>query len=339
MKAKGITLLAIESSCDDTSAAVIQDGKVLANIIASQKIHEEWGGVVPELASRAHQQSIIPVVDAALKKANVKKTELDAIAYTGGPGLLGSLMVGSSFAKSMALALDLPSLAVHHMKAHVLAHFIDEPKPKFPFLCLTVSGGHTQIVVVKDYLDMEIIGSTIDDAAGEAFDKCAKIFGLTYPGGPQVDKLAQQGNGNAFKFTEPKVGKFDFSFSGLKTAVLYFVQNETKKNEHFVKENLADLCASVQKTIVSILIKKLVMAAESLEIKQVAIAGGVSANSLLRSELLALEKKGYTSFIPEFQYCLDNAGMIAMTAHFQYLEGDFAAINFEPRARWSIERK
>lgn len=337
MEAKAITLLAIESSCDDTSAAVIKDGKVLANIIASQKIHSEWGGVVPELASRAHQQNIVPVVDMALKKAGVKKSELDAIAYTGGPGLMGSLMVGSSFAKAMALALDIPSIAVHHMKAHILAHFIDEPKPKFPFLCLTVSGGHTQIVLVKDYLEMKIIGSTIDDAAGEAFDKCAKIFGLDYPGGPMVDKLAKNGNPNAFQFTKPKVSEFDFSFSGLKTAVLYFVQKQSKENENFLAENLEDLCASLQKTIVEILLSKLEHAANSLNIQEIAIAGGVSANSLLRSELQALEKKGFSTYIPELEFCLDNAGMIAITAHFQYQKGLFSNLSFEPRARWSIE--
>lgn len=337
MKAKSITLLAIESSCDDTSAAIIKDGKILANIVSSQAIHSDWGGIVPELASREHQQNIIPVVDAAFKKANVKKTELNAVAYTGGPGLMGSLMVGTSFAKSMALSLNVPSIAVHHMKAHVLAHFIDEPKPQFPFLCLTVSGGHTQIVLVKDYLDMEIIGSTIDDAAGEAFDKCAKTFGLTYPGGPLIDKLAQTGNPLAFKFTEPKVDGYNFSFSGLKTAVLYFVQKQEKENPNFIKENLNDLAASLQRTIVNILMKQFLKAAKDLKIKHLAVAGGVSANSLLRSELMATKNKGFTPFIPDFQYCLDNAGMIAITAHYQYLQQDFASIDYEPKARWSIE--
>lgn len=336
MKAKNITLLAIESSCDDTSAAVIQNGKVLANVIASQAIHTEWGGVVPELASRAHQENIVPVVDGALKKANVKKEEITAIAFTGGPGLLGSLLVGVSFAKSMAFALSVPCVAVHHMKAHVLAHFIDEPKPQFPFLCLTVSGGHTQIVLVKDYTNMEVIGSTIDDAAGEAFDKCAKMFGLTYPGGPLVDKYAQKGNSKAFKFTEPKVAAYNFSFSGLKTAVLYFIEKQQKENPEFVKENLNDLCASLQYTIVSILIKKLLKAAKDLGINQLAIAGGVSANSLLRKTLKEQEKKGYTTFIPDFQYCVDNAGMIAASGYYQYLAGDFVGLDFEPKARWEM---
>ena len=337
MEAESITLLAIESSCDDTSAALIKDGKVLANIISTQSVHAKWGGIVPELASRAHQQNIIPVVDTALKEANVKKSELNAIAYTGGPGLMGSLMVGSSFAKAMALALEIPTISVHHMKAHVLAHFINDPKPSFPFICLTVSGGHTQVVLVKDYLDMEVIGTTIDDAAGEAFDKCAKIFGLSYPGGPLVDKLAKTGNADAFQFSEPKVDHLDFSFSGLKTSVLYFVNKSVAKNPNFINENLNDLCASLQKSIVSILIKKLLKAAEIHQIKDLAIAGGVSANSLLRSELLALENNGYRPFIPEFEYCLDNAGMIAIAGHYQYLNGDFAGLDNEPRARWSIE--
>lgn len=336
MEAKSATILAIESSCDDTSAAVIKDGKVLANIIASQKIHTEWGGIVPELASRAHHQHIIPVVDKALQTAGVTKRELSAIAYTGGPGLLGSLMVGSSFAKAMALSLNIPSIAVHHMKAHILAHFIDEPKPNFPFLCLTVSGGHTQIVKVNDYLDMQVIGSTIDDAAGEAFDKCAKIFGLTYPGGPLVDKYAKEGNSSAFSFSKPKVDGLSFSFSGLKTSVLYFVQNQTQKDPKFVNKHLNDLCATLQKTIVDILMEKLLLAADEYDIKDIAIAGGVSANSLLRSELEALQDKGFKTFIPAFQYCLDNAGMIAMTAYFQYLANDFASLDFEPKARWAI---
>ncbi|MCB0537216.1 MAG: tRNA (adenosine(37)-N6)-threonylcarbamoyltransferase complex transferase subunit TsaD [Bacteroidetes bacterium] len=335
-KAKNITLLAIESSCDDTSAAVVQNGKVLANVIASQAIHTEWGGVVPELASRAHQENIVPVVDSALKKANVKKEEITAIAFTGGPGLLGSLLVGVSFAKSMAFALGVPCVAVHHMKAHVLAHFIDEPKPQFPFLCLTVSGGHTQIVLVKDYTNMEVIGSTIDDAAGEAFDKCAKMFGLTYPGGPLIDKYAQRGNGKAFKFTEPRVGAYNFSFSGLKTAVLYFIEKQQKENPDFVSDNLNDLCASLQYTIVSILMKKLLKAAKDLGINQLAIAGGVSANSLLRKTLKEQEKHGYTTFIPDFQYCVDNAGMIAISGYYQYLANDFVGLDFEPKARWEM---
>lgn len=335
-KAKNLTLLAIESSCDDTSAAVIQNGKVLANVIASQTVHAEWGGIVPELASRAHQENIVPVVDSALKKANVKKEEIHAIAFTGGPGLLGSLLVGVSFAKTMAFALNVPCIAAHHMKAHVLAHFIDEPKPAFPFLCLTVSGGHTQIVLVKHYTQMEVIGSTIDDAAGEAFDKCAKMFGLPYPGGPLIDKYAQNGNAKAYKFTEPKVDGYNFSFSGLKTAVFYFIEKEQQKNPNFVAENLEDLCASLQQTIVSILMKKLLQAATNLNIKQLAIAGGVSANSLLRKTLKEQEKNGYTTFIPDFQYCVDNAGMIAISAHYQYLAGNFTGLDFEPRARWAM---
>ena len=336
MKAESTTLLAIESSCDDTSAA-IKDGKVLANIIANQAIHSEWGGVVPELASRAHQQHIIPVVDAAFKEAKVKKSELDAIAYTGGPGLMGSLMVGSSFAKAMALSLGIPTIAVHHMKAHVLAHFINDPKPSFPFLCLTVSGGHTQIVKVSSHLEMKILGTTIDDAAGEAFDKCAKIFGLQYPGGPLIDKYAKEGNPDAFSFTKPKVDGLNFSFSGLKTAVMYFVNKQVAQDPDFVSKHLNDLCASLQKTIVTMLIKQLVNAAKQTGIKELAIAGGVSANSLLRSELAALEEKGYKTYIPEFQYCLDNAGMIAITAYFQFLKEDFAPLDQEPKARWSIE--
>ena len=337
MKAESTTLLAIESSCDDTSAAIIKDGKVLANIIANQAIHSEWGGVVPELASRAHQQHIIPVVDAAFKEAKVKKSELDAIAYTGGPGLMGSLMVGSSFAKAMALSLGIPTIAVHHMKAHVLAHFINDPKPSFPFLCLTVSGGHTQIVKVSSHLEMKILGTTIDDAAGEAFDKCAKIFGLQYPGGPLIDKYAKEGNPDAFSFTKPKVDGLNFSFSGLKTAVMYFVNKQVAQDPDFVSKHLNDLCASLQKTIVTMLIKQLVNAAKQTGIKELAIAGGVSANSLLRSELAALEEKGYKTYIPEFQYCLDNAGMIAITAYFQFLKEDFAPLDQEPKARWSLE--
>tara|TARA_Y100000385_G_scaffold202772_1_gene210058 strand:+ start:17 stop:1030 length:1014 start_codon:yes stop_codon:yes gene_type:complete len=337
MEGDNICILAIESSCDDTSAAVIKDGKVLANIIVSQAIHAEWGGIVPELASRAHHQNIIPVVDKALKDSHVKKDELNAIAYTGGPGLMGSLMVGGSFAKAMALSLGIQTISVHHMKAHILAHFIDEPKPQFPFLCLTVSGGHTQIVLVRDYLDMEVVGSTIDDAAGEAFDKCAKIFGLTYPGGPLIDKYAKNGNPQAFKFTKPKVDELSFSFSGLKTAVLYFVQKQQQLNPDFVEQNLADLCASLQLTIVDILIGKLLTASDKFKIKELAIAGGVSANSLLRKKLDELEKKGYSTFIPDFQYCLDNAGMVAMTAYFQYLKKDFASLDFESKARWPID--
>ncbi len=330
------TILAIESSCDDTSVSIIQKGKVIANIIETQTVHEAWGGIVPELASRTHQQKIVPVVDAALKKANISKKELDAVAFTQGPGLIGSLMVGASFAKGMALALNIPLIGVHHMKAHILAHFIDEPKPEFPFICLTVSGGHTQIVLVKDYDEMEIIGSTLDDAAGEAFDKTAKLLGLAYPGGPLLDKLSKDGDPKKFKFVEPRVGELEFSFSGVKSSVLYFLQKETKKNPYFIEENLSDLCASIQERIVSILIKKLKLASKKYAIKNLAIAGGVSANSALRAQLSNLTKHGYNIFIPDFQYCLDNAGMIAQTASFMYEKRLFCEHSAEPKARWSI---
>lgn len=340
---KSIVLLAIESSCDDTSAAVIKDGKILANIIAGQKVHEEWGGVVPELASRAHQQNIVPVVDAALKKAGISKRELSGICFTAGPGLIGSLLVGVSFAKAMALALNIPIVKVHHMQAHVLAHFIpvvkdgvEQPLPTFPFLCLTVSGGHTQIVLVKDYLDMEVVGTTIDDAAGEAFDKSAKMLGLPYPGGPVIDKYAQSGNPHAYQFGEPQIEGFDFSFSGVKTSILYFLEKEKRKNPDFIQQNMNDLCASVQERIVTILMKKLLKAANHYGIKQLAIAGGVSANSRLRKAMEDLQSDGFQIFIPEFQYTLDNAGMIAITGYHQYLKGDFAQQDVEPVARWKM---
>lgn len=340
---KSITILAIESSCDDTSAAIVKDGKILANIIASQKIHEEWGGVVPELASRAHQQNILPVVDKALKDANIDKYQLDAICFTAGPGLIGSLLVGVSFAKAMALALNIPIIKVHHMHAHIMAHFIsivkngvEQPVPKFPFLCLTVSGGHTQIVKVSNYLEFEVLGTTIDDAAGEAFDKAAKMLGLNYPGGPQIDLLAQKGNPHAFTFAEPKIKNFDFSFSGVKTSILYFIQKQEKENPHFVKENLEDLCASIQERIVTILMKKLLKASKHLNINSLAIAGGVSANSGLRKALADIERDGFKTFVPDFQYCIDNAGMIAITGYFQYLKGDFASQDIEPVARWKM---
>ena len=329
-------ILAIESSCDDTSAAVIKNGVVLSNVIESQAVHQEWGGIVPELASRTHQQKIVPVVDLALKKAGISAQELDAIAFTLGPGLIGSLMVGVSYAKGMALALDVPVIAVHHMQAHILAHFIDEPKPSFPFLCLTVSGGHTQIVKVSDYDKFKVVGSTLDDAAGEAFDKCGKLLGLPYPGGPLLDKLAQKGDKNRFKFTEPQVGELEFSFSGVKSSFLYFLQKETKLNPNFIEENMEDICASIQERIVSILIKKLLKASKKYQIKQLAIAGGVSANSSLRTQLLALENKGYEVFIPDFQYCLDNAGMIAQTASFLFEKKVFSTQDVEPKARWSL---
>ncbi|WP_018477455.1 tRNA (adenosine(37)-N6)-threonylcarbamoyltransferase complex transferase subunit TsaD [Pontibacter roseus] len=319
------TILAIESSCDETSAAVIRGGKVLSNIIATQAVHEQYGGVVPELASRAHQQNIIPVVAQALSAANVTKNELSAVAFTRGPGLLGALLVGCSFAKSFALGLNIPLIEVNHMQAHILAHFIEEPKPSFPFLCLTVSGGHTQIVLVKDHLDMEIIGQTTDDAVGEAFDKTAKMLGLPYPGGPMLDKTAAQGNPEAFAFPVGNMPGYDFSFSGIKTSVLYFLKDKTKNNPNFVQENLTDICASVQHTLIKTLLKKVVQATKDLGIKEVAIAGGVSANSGLRQALQEYATRyGWNVYIPAFQYCTDNAGMIAMAAHFQYLKGDFA---------------
>jgi N6-L-threonylcarbamoyladenine synthase len=331
-----ITILAIESSCDDTSAAVVKDAKILANLIAGQKIHELWGGVVPELASRAHQQNIVPVVDAALKQAGVERSEITAVAFTRGPGLIGSLLVGVSFAKAFALALNLPLIEVNHMQAHILAHFIDN-KPNFPFMCLTVSGGHTQLVLVKDFLQMEVVGETIDDAAGEAFDKSAKLLGLPYPGGPLIDKYAKQGNPNRFMFAEPQVGELEFSFSGFKTSVLYFLQKEVKKDPDFVQNNLPDLCASIQKNIIDILLKKLEKAAHKYGVKEIALAGGVSANSELRERFNALAvKNNWVAHIPKFEYCTDNAAMIAMAAHYKYLSGDFSTQDAEPLARWSI---
>lgn len=332
-----IVILAIESSCDDTSAAICIDGKVVSNLTANQKVHELYGGVVPELASREHTKNIIPVVTEAIKKAGVSKKDINAVAFTRGPGLMGSLLVGGIFAKSFAQAHQIPLIDVNHMQAHVLAHFIDEPKPKFPFLCLTVSGGHTQIVLVKDYLDMEVIGTTIDDAAGEAFDKTAKILNLPYPGGPLIDKYAQQGNPNAYKFSEPQIEQLDFSFSGLKTNILYFLQKETKSNPNFVDENLQDICASVQQTIISILMKKIKKAADEIGISEIAIAGGVSANSELRKQLQVFGVRyKWNTYIPDFQYCTDNAGMIAITAYHKYLKNDFCAIDIPILARMSF---
>ena len=331
-----VTILAIESSCDDTSAAVCKDAKILANLIAGQKVHELWGGVVPELASRAHQLNIVPVVDAAIKQAGIAKQEINAVAFTRGPGLIGSLLVGVSFAKAFAMALNVPLIEVNHMQAHILAHFIDN-KPEFPFLCLTVSGGHTQIVLVKDYLDTEVIGETLDDAAGEAFDKCAKLFGLPYPGGPLIDQHAKTGNGQDFQFAEPQIPDLNFSFSGLKTSVLYFLQKEQRKNPQFVAENLDDLCASIQRTIIDILLKKLEKAGKERGIKQIALAGGVSANSELRKRFTELgDKNGWKTFIPEFEYCTDNAAMIAIVAHYKFLKGDFAGQDCEPLARYHL---
>ncbi len=330
---KIVTILSIESSCDDTSAAIIRDGVVLSNVTASQTIHNQYGGVIPEVASRQHLQNIIPVIDVALQKAQASKSELDAIAFTRGPGLLGSLIVGVSAAKALALSLDIPIIDVHHMHAHILAHFAEDPKPDFPFLCLTVSGGHTQIVKVNSHRDMEILGSTIDDAAGEAFDKTGKMLGLEYPAGPIIDKLAKLGN-HTFIFPEPKVGVLDFSFSGLKTSILYFLQREMAVNPHFIQENMNDICCSVQSTIVKILLKKLKKASDITGIKQIGIAGGVSANSFLRSELKMLgEKQGWETFIPSFEYCTDNAGMIGVAAYFKYLDQDFADQSVTPQAR------
>jgi len=326
-------ILAIESSCDETSAAVIINGKIEANIVATQQIHEKYGGVVPELASRAHQQHIVPVVNEALHVAKVSKNELNAVAFTQGPGLLGALLVGSCFAKSFAQGLNIPIIGVNHMQAHILAHFIDEPKPNFPFLCLTVSGGHTQIVVVKNYTDMEIIGETIDDAVGEAFDKTAKLIGLPYPGGPLIDKYAKEGN-PIFSFADVEMPDFNYSFSGIKTSILYFLRNKLAENEHFIAENMADICASVQHTLIAILMKKLTKAAHKLQIKDVAIAGGVSANSGLRAALQdAAEKHHWNIFIPKFEYCTDNAAMIAITAHFLYQEEKFLALDATPDPR------
>ena len=329
-----MTILAIESSCDDSSAAVIINGKLCSNIVASQAIHTKWGGVVPELASRAHQQYIVPVVAEALERANITKSDLNAIAFTRGPGLLGSLLVGTSFAKALAMGLNVPLIDVNHMQAHVLAHFIEDPKPQFPFLCLTVSGGHTQIVFVRSPLHMEIIGETQDDAVGEAFDKTAKILGLPYPGGPLIDKYAKEGNPNRFEFPMVEMQGLNYSFSGIKTAFLYFLQKETKKNANFVAENLVDICASMQSTLIKILLQKLKKAARQYKIKEIAIAGGVSANSGLRSELQKLgETEGWNIYIPAFQYCTDNAGMIAMAGHFKAEAGEFCSQDVSPLPR------
>ena len=330
----GVSILSIESSCDETSASVCVGGNILSNIIAGQKIHEQYGGVVPELASRAHMQNIVPVVDAAVAKANIDLSSLDAIAFTQAPGLIGCLLVGAQFAKSLALALDKPLIAVHHMQAHVLANLINEPRPQFPFLCLTVSGGHTQIVLAKSPLELEVIGQTIDDAAGEAFDKTAKLLGLPYPGGPLVDKYSANGNPFAFKFAEPQIPGLDFSFSGLKTSVLYFLQKESKADTTFIQNHLNDLCASVQYTIINILLKKLKKAVLQTGVTNVCIAGGVSANSGLRKALReAGEKHGWQTFIPAFEYCTDNAAMIAITAHYKYMAGQFATLDVSPSAR------
>ncbi|WP_316735856.1 tRNA (adenosine(37)-N6)-threonylcarbamoyltransferase complex transferase subunit TsaD [Pedobacter aquatilis] len=327
-------ILAIESSCDDTSVAICNNGKITANVIANQTIHENYGGVIPELASRVHQQNIVPAVQQALLNAKVTKEDINAVAFTQGPGLLGSLLVGVSFAKSFALALNLPLISVNHMHAHILAHFIDEPKPKFPFLCLTVSGGHTQIVLIKDYFDMEIVGETLDDAAGEAFDKTAKILQLPYPGGPLIDKHAQLGNPKAYKFAEPQIADLNFSFSGFKTSILYFIRKQEKENPNFIAENLNDICASVQYSIIQILMNKLKKAARQYNIKEIAIAGGVSANSGLRNTLeQTAVDLGWNVYIPAFQYCTDNAGMIAIAGYHKFLKQEFVGQDVSPLAR------
>ncbi|MHA3787100.1 tRNA (adenosine(37)-N6)-threonylcarbamoyltransferase complex transferase subunit TsaD [Flavobacterium hauense] len=337
MPQKPTYILSIESSCDDTAAAVLENGKVLSNVVARQAIHEEYGGVVPELASRAHQQNIVPVIDVALKKANIGREQISAVAFTQGPGLMGSLLVGSSFAKSMALALDVPLIAVNHMQAHILAHFIDEEgfdKPEFPFLAMTISGGHTQIVKVNSFFDMEVIGETTDDAVGEAYDKSAKILGLPYPGGPLVDKFAQEGNPKAYPFTKPKVPGLNFSFSGLKTQILYFVQKNVAENPDFIKENMNDICASIQHTIINILMDKIKLAVKETGINRVAIGGGVSANSGIRSTLKDAEKKyGWKTFIPKFEYTTDNAAMIGIVGYHKYLEHQFNDASVTSKAR------
>jgi N6-L-threonylcarbamoyladenine synthase len=337
MQNSEVFILAIESSCDDTAAAVLHNDKVLSNVVANQLIHNQYGGVVPELASRAHQQNIVPVIDAALRKANIQKEQLSAIAFTQGPGLMGSLLVGSSFAKSMSLALQVPLIAVNHMHAHILAHFIDEDgfeKPGFPFLALTISGGHTQIVRVDGFFDMTIIGETTDDAVGEAFDKSAKILGLPYPGGPLVDKYAQLGNPKAFPFTKPRVPGLDFSFSGLKTAILYFIQKKKLENPNFIDENINDICASIQHTIIEILMDKLKLAVKETGIKQIAIGGGVSANSGIRNTLKEAEKKyGWKTFIPKFEYTTDNAAMIGIVGYQKFLSEHFETSSVVSKAR------
>ncbi len=328
------TIFAIESSCDETSASVCSDGKILSNIIANQDVHEKFGGVVPELASRAHMQNIVPVIDIAIKKAGIELKDVDAIAFTSAPGLIGSLLVGSQFAKSLALGLNKPIIKVHHMQAHVLANLIDDPKPSFPFLCLTVSGGHTQIVVARSGTDMEVIGETLDDATGEAFDKSAKLLGLPYPGGPLIDKYAQQGDALKFKFAEPQITELDFSFSGLKTSILYFLQKQLKEDPDFIEKNLADLCASIQYTIINILLKKYKRAALKTGIRELCLAGGVSANSGLRKAFEEMCKKHqWRSFIPAFEYCTDNAAMIAMTGYYKFLDGKFDDLSATVSAR------
>ncbi|MCQ2298158.1 MAG: tRNA (adenosine(37)-N6)-threonylcarbamoyltransferase complex transferase subunit TsaD [Bacteroidales bacterium] len=332
------TILAIESSCDDTSAAILRDDRILSNVIASQKVHEQYGGVVPELASRAHQQNIVPVVDTAIKNANIDKKDIDAVAFTRGPGLLGSLMVGVSFAKSFAQGLNIPLIEVNHLQGHVLSHFIkendDSEVPQFPFICLLVSGGHTQILLLKSHFEIEVLGQTIDDAAGEAIDKAAKIMDLGYPGGPIIDRLAKEGNPDAYKFATPHIQNYDYSFSGIKTSFLYFLRDNLAKDPDFIEKHKADLCASVQKCIVGFLIKKLERAMIDTKVRQVAIAGGVSANSLLRSELQRIgQKHHWKVFIPKFEFCTDNAAMVGIAGYFKHQKGEFADISLPPYAR------
>ncbi len=340
MNFRNIYTLAIESSCDDTAAAVLHNDKLLSNIVATQEVHTKYGGVVPELASRAHQQNIVPVIHQALAQANIDKKDVSAIAFTKGPGLMGSLLVGTSFAKSLSMGLNIPLIEVNHMQAHILAHFIDEEnydKPQFPFLALTISGGHTQIVKVNDFFEMEVIGQTIDDAVGEAFDKSAKILGFPYPGGPLIDKFAQEGNPKTFKFTKPKVDGLDFSFSGFKTAVLYFIQKEVRKNPDFIIQNRNDICASIQYTIVEILMDKLKKAVKQTGIKQIAIAGGVSANSGIRKALKDTEGKyGWKTFVPKFEYTTDNAAMIGIVGYYKYLQKDFSDLSVSAQARYKF---
>jgi N6-L-threonylcarbamoyladenine synthase len=331
------TILAIESSCDETSASVIKNGKVLNNIIATQSIHQKYGGVVPELASRAHQQNITIVVEEALTQAKIQKSSLNAVAFTKGPGLLGPLLVGVSFAKAFAFGLNLPLIEINHMEAHILAHFIDDPKPEFPFLCLTVSGGHTQIVLVHDFMKMEVIGETQDDAVGEAFDKAAKLLNLPYPGGHLIDKYAREGNVNAYKFPKTEMSELDFSFSGIKTALLYFLKKETEKDPNFISNKMSDICASYQHALIAMLLEKLKKASKETAIKTIAIAGGVSANSYLRSQLETLHfSLGWRVFIPDFQYCTDNAAMIAIAAHYKFLSGQFVDQSVTPEPRLKI---
>lgn len=330
-------ILAIESSCDETSAAVMSGGNILSNIVASQSVHEAYGGVVPELASRAHQKNIIPVVDTALKTAGVSKKSLDAIAFTRGPGLLGALLVGTSFAKGLALSLDIPLIEVNHMQAHILAHFIEPPFPQFPFICLTVSGGHTQLVLVRDYLDMEVVGETQDDAVGEAFDKTAKIMGLPYPGGPQIDQLAQKGNPSAFTFPKVQSKGLDFSFSGIKTAFLYFLREHVRQDAQFIEKNKGDICASIQFTLINILMEQLQKAVEQFGVTHIAIAGGVAANSELRKQLVEIGKKqNWEVFIPKFEYCTDNAAMIAIASHYLYEAKIFTGQDVTPLPRMKL---